>query len=187
MHFEPNSIYQLYNRGNNKQPFFFCEENYIYFLNSVRRQLMSCCDILGWCLMPNHFHFIIMVNEYGCSSEAAFGEKAMQLFPKHIGKLLSSYSQAINKERGTTGSMFQQKTKAKSVLESFEGIIRQNTGQHYLITALRYIHQNPVRAGLVAAEADWRYSSYLDYAGLRNGSLCNKELLFDLTLGVGRL
>ena len=40
-----------------------------------------------------------------------------------------------------------------------------------------YIHQNPLNAGLVDKIEDWPYSSFLDYAGLRNGSLCNKELV----------
>ena len=42
---------------------------------------------------------------------------------------------------------------------------------------MNYIHQNPVRAGLSKRLADWEYSSYRDYAGLRNGSLPEKTLM----------
>jgi putative transposase len=185
MHFESGGLYHIYNRGNNKQPIFFREENYVYFIHAVRKLLLPACDILGWCLMPNHFHFVVAANDYGCREVLSFGGKGMQVLSKNIGKLLSGYSQAINKERGTTGSLFQQKTKAKPVLESFAEIIGNNPDPHYLISAIRYIHQNPVRAGLVRHEAEWRYSSYLDYAGLRHGTLCNQELLLELTMGRG--
>lgn len=40
---------------------------------------------------------------------------------------------------------------------------------------MHYIHQNPVKANLVKKMEDWDYSSFKDYCGLRNGSLCNKE------------
>jgi putative transposase len=86
-----------------------------------------------------------------------------------IGILLSSYSQAINKQNETSGSLFQQKTKAK-YLEHID----------HARTVLNYIHQNPVRAGLVQKMEDWPFSSFRDYAGLRNGSLANQQLAFQL-------
>ncbi|PZF73973.1 hypothetical protein DN068_06445 [Taibaiella soli] len=46
---------------------------------------------------------------------------------------------------------------------------------------MHYIHQNPIRAGLVNRLEDWEYSSFKDYAGLRNGTLCNKEMLMTIT------
>ena len=50
---------------------------------------------------------------------------------------------------------------------------------------MHYIHQNPMKANLVKKMEDWDYSSFKDYCGLRNGTLCNKELavqLLDLNL-----
>jgi putative transposase len=47
--------------------------------------------------------------------------------------------------------------------------------EDYSITAFHYIHQNPVVAKLALAAENWKYSSFPDYAGFRNGSLCNKE------------
>jgi hypothetical protein len=48
--------------------------------------------------------------------------------------------------------------------------------QGYAATCFYYIHQNPLRAGIVDKIEDWHYSSYRDYAGLRNGTLCNQQL-----------
>lgn len=100
----------------------------------------------------------------------------MQEFPYRIGILLSSYSQAINTQNKTTGSVFQQKTKSKILIERI--------GEHqenYLVNCFHYLHRNPLNANLVKELSQWCYSSYLDYAELRNGSLCDKKLFFSLT------
>ena len=108
MEFLPNEVYHIYNRGNNKQPVFFNEENYLFFLDKMRTQIKPCCDILCYCLMPNHFHFIINANEESCKLRISFGGKSITELSFRIGKLLSSYTQAINKQNKTTGSLFQQ-------------------------------------------------------------------------------
>ncbi|MBK6634207.1 MAG: hypothetical protein IPG38_07695 [Chitinophagaceae bacterium] len=110
------------------------------------------------------------------SERKSFGGKPMQEFAYRVGMLLSRYTQAINIQNNTTGSLFQQKTKAKILSEEVEGII-----QNYLENCFFYVHNNPFEAGLVASLHDWLYSSYLDYIGKRNGTLCDKEIFFKLT------
>lgn len=74
------------------------------------------------------------------------------------------------------GSVFRQKTKAKNVAES-DWVVKQNYSlQDYCSRCFDYVHQNPVVAALVKQPAEWAYSSYCDYAGIRNGTLCNKQL-----------
>lgn len=84
--------------------------------------------------------------------------------------LESSYAKGINKQLTRSGNLFQQKTKAKFT----------NEAKDYSATAFHYIHQNPVRAGLVNKPEEWRFSSYQDYAGLRNGRLCNEQKASEL-------
>ena len=100
----------------------------------------------------------------------------MQQLAYRIGILLSSYSQAINKQNGTTGSLFQQKTKAKVLSE-------ENNGSRisYFEQCFHYIHQNPAVAGIVKEVSEWPYSSYPDYTGLRSGTLCNQNIFYALT------
>lgn len=176
MHFVPNEYYHVYNRGNNKQLIFFTETNYLFFLKKVRAQLLPCSDIVAYCLMPNHFHFLLRANENGLKERESFGGKPMQELAYRIGILLSSYSQAINKQNNTIGSLFQQKTKAKFLSE-------ENNGSRisYFEKCFHYIHRNPLSINKVTRLEDWPYSSYLDYAELRNGVLCNKEIFFSLT------
>ena len=177
MEFQLNETYHIYNRGNNRQRIFFNHENYLYFLGKMKRQIMPVCDILCWCLMPNHFHIVVYANRESCLTRSAFGGKTIQQLSFSIGKLLSSYSQAINNQNKTTGSLFQQKTKSKELTT----VNSQNRQGSYLINSMHYCHQNPWKAGLVKKMEDWPYSSFLDYSGLRNGKLCNKELLMELT------
>ena len=117
MHLSQSEFYHIYNRGNNKQKIFFSDANYLFFLNKIRDQLLPVCKLISYCLMPNHFHIIIMATEKSIVDRPSFGGKPMQEFPYRIGILLSSYSQAINKQNKTTGSLFQQKTKAKALIE----------------------------------------------------------------------
>ena len=60
---ETNHIYHIYNQGNNKQKIFFREDNYLFFLQKMKTHLLPYADIMAWCLMPNHFHWMIYVRE----------------------------------------------------------------------------------------------------------------------------
>ena len=62
MVFAEGNIYPIYNRGNNFQPLFFYRENYLFFLDKMKKYLLPYADVLAWCLMPNHFHWMILVN-----------------------------------------------------------------------------------------------------------------------------
>jgi len=155
MEFKPNTLYHVYNRGNNRQKIFFNYGNYLYFIKKIEKYLLIHCDLLAYCLMPNHFHFLIEPKEKSQDKEI---NKAFQI-------ILSSYSQAINKQENRTGSLFQQHTKAKS-LEHY-GL--------YAETCFHYIHQNPLKAGLVKEIERWEFSSVKEYTLTRNEKLCNHE------------
>ncbi|GAB1417503.1 hypothetical protein MASR2M12_02680 [Bacteroidales bacterium] len=61
MLFEEGHIYHVYNQGNNRQQIFFERENYLFFLRKMRVYLLPYCNIIAYCLMPNHFHWLIEV------------------------------------------------------------------------------------------------------------------------------
>ena len=62
--FSNGQIYHVFNRGNNLQTVFFIRENYLFFLDKIRKSILPHANILAWCLMPNHFHLMIeVVNE----------------------------------------------------------------------------------------------------------------------------
>ena len=84
-----------------------------------------------------------------------------------IRNAIKPYTKAINKQNKTTGSLFQQNTKAKCLSKG---------GNNYDYICIHYIHQNPLKAKLVKKMEDWDYSSFKDYCGLRKGTLCNKDI-----------
>ena len=101
--------------------------------------------------------------------------------------MLRSYTNAINKQEQRSGALFRRKTKAEcisctdGITPSFytsEGIARiniSNPEKQYPQICFNYIHQNPVKAGLVKNAVDWEFSSAQDYYGIRKGSLINRK------------
>jgi putative transposase len=175
MTLQEGHIYHVFNRGNNKQTIFFDRENYLHFLNGIQKYVQPHCDILAWCLMPNHFHFLIHANLQSVKI-IEDGSFKRQQSSQSIKQLLSSYTKAINKRNNWTGSLFQQKTKAVCVSDA---------NQDYTNIAFHYIHQNPMRSQLVERMEDWEFSSFQDYLKMRNGALCNEKLaekLLDIDL-----
>ncbi len=53
--------YHLYNRGNNRERIFYERENYLFFLRQVRRYLVPVLEIIAYCLMPTHYHLLVLV------------------------------------------------------------------------------------------------------------------------------
>lgn len=167
MNFSPNNLYHVYNRGNNKRLIFPAERNYQYFKNKIRKELKGFCEVLAFCLMPNHFHLLIYIPSDSPGLLKSAGQSQQKLARK-LGTILSSYSQAINKQEKTTGSLFQQKTKAKAIDTELYGV-----------ACLHYIHQNPLRAKLVNHLEDWKFSSFNEYFR-QTSHLCNLSLAFEL-------
>ena len=123
---------------------------------------------------------MLMPNEQGCKNLTLAGKPThLQYLSKTIGTTLSSYTKAINIQNQTTGNLFQKKTKAKN-LSTDCGLVDNCTNTNYLLTCFDYIHNNPLKGKLVKNLKDWSYSSYPDYYGFRNGTLCNKSLAMQI-------
>ncbi len=147
---------------------------------------MPLADILAFCLMPNHFHFMIMVKNdsdihqttKSISKAHNNGQKNHPLVGK-IAHLLSSYTRAINIQENRTGSLFTKKTKAKDISE--QESLKRIKGLHptqsfYSLNCFHYIHQNPLKAGLVKKMDDWEFSSFGDFTSKYSRELVNIEL-----------
>ncbi|MAT43035.1 MAG: transposase [Anaerolineaceae bacterium] len=153
---QQNQIYHIYNRGVNREPIFFKEKNWDYFLYKTFQYFRSpYAEILAYCLMPNHYHLLVNVL---CQD---FGIKVILPFS-------TAYTKAINNQEHRVGPIFQGSYKFKQITTSEE-----------LVYVSRYIHLNPVKAGLVRSPKDWAYSSYLDYIGERTGDNLKKDLVLD--------
>lgn len=134
MQIEEGYLYHIYNQGNNRQRIFFERRNYDFFLRKMRTHLLPHCDVLAYCLMPNHFHWMVRASatRSATQSRAPSGPQsrapscpqsrapsgpsapsdASNGLQKSIGILLASYTRAINKQENRTGSLFRCRTKA---------------------------------------------------------------------------
>lgn len=162
--FLPDQYYHLYNRGNNRQAVFFEPENYVYFLKSIKKYLQGKVEIIAYCLMPTHYHILVKVLRPQTSEVL----KTSEVLSNAMMRLGVSYTKAINKRFDRVGALFQGQFQAKPV----------KTYKH-LLTLCAYIHANPVKDGLAASPEMWDYSNYLEWMGLRNGTLVNRKFIAD--------
>jgi len=131
-------------RGNFRQTIFpnaDHAERYLFLLNRVtlRRKWV----VVDWCLMPNHYHLVIQLTDDGLSDG--------------MRELNGSYSRWSNLLHGRTGSGHLVRNRFKSLLVEDD---------RYLLQLLRYVPNNPVRADLVAAADEWKWSGFRATAGL---------------------
>ncbi|MBB2482291.1 transposase [Bacillus sp. APMAM] len=134
-------IYHIIWRGANRQEIFHDEEDWIKFLDILKKYKMKCeLSVYAWCLMHNHVHLLIKE-----------GNESISVTMKRIGV---SYVAYYNWKYRTTGHLFQ----GRFISEVVEN-------NRYFLTVVRYIHQNPVKAGIVNKVDEWRWSSCCGYYG----------------------
>ena len=125
-------------RGNNREPCFYSEEDYRFYLdqlNEIKEKYE--CSIHSYVLMTNHVHLLITsMMEHG--------------IPKLMQALGRRYVYFINKKYKRTGTLWEGRYKSSLV-----------DTDRYLLTCMRYIEMNPVRAKMVEHPADYMWSSYL--------------------------
>lgn len=159
---EAETFYHIYNRGNNRQIIYFEEENYHYFMRKFTKHLLPCIDLYAYCLMPNHFHFLIKLKR----EHLDVSEEYMKMVSESFKVFFMSYAKSINKKYKRTGSLFQRKFKSKPVLE-----------ESYFTTIVQYFHFNPVKAGLCKKPKDWKFSSYNAIVSTKPTKLKRDEVL----------
>jgi len=122
--------------------------------------------------MPNHYHFLIDATVQS-AEKIKLGAIEIGALSNGFRLLNSAYSTCYNKKYNQSGSVFRQKTKGKLIEQ-------QSNKQDYPFICFQYIHQNPLKAKLVSKMEDWEFSSFRDYANLRDGTLVDKQKAYDL-------
>ena len=147
-------------RGHDRQPVFVEPDDYAYYLANLAelKSELSVC-VLGYCLMTNHVHLILMPG-----SDTATVSKLMRVVAARQTRL-------ANKAEGRTGTLWDGRFKA-SLVDSEE----------YLLACYRYVDLNPVRARMVELPEAYRWSSYCAHAGLATSELVDDHPSF-LALG----
>jgi putative transposase len=167
---EPEKYYHIYNHANGYEDIFLEDENFRFFLNKYEKYISPVADTLAYCLMPNHFHFLIRIKEEKAlrsfpkffltleklysdfstskKSDSEF-EASEKFLSKQFSNLFSSYTQSFNKLYGRRGSLFLKNFQRKEVSNDL-----------YLKQLIVYTHNNPVHHGFRSLPEEWKYSSY---------------------------
>jgi REP element-mobilizing transposase RayT len=137
----PGACYHVTLRGNHRQDIFFSEADRQLLEHHVAaaRERVGV-RIHAYCWMTNHIHLLVQV-----------GDTPLGGFMQRIG---TCYARAVQVRVPTTGHLFQNRYHALLV-----------DVERYFAALLRYIHLNPVRAGLAVDPADYRWSSHRAYLG----------------------
>ena len=142
-------IYHVMLRGVNRQSIFEDDEDNIRFISLLRdlverfddsgQPLPALCTVNAYCLMDNHVHLLLKEQTERISS-----------IIKRVGV---AYAYYFNRKYGHNGHLFQDRFRSEPVNDIA-----------YFMTLMRYIHQNPIKAGLVDDLQDYRWSSWHEYA-----------------------
>jgi putative transposase len=181
MRFCAGEIYHIYNNANMDQLLFRSEDNYLHFIEKMKKYLIPRCKLLSWNLLPFDFNFLVYVDSRSIMPMGGNGIP-MQWLTEGIRLMLSSYTKGINKQLKRKGNLFQQKTKAQRTthLSDTSKVSDTVAWKDYSTTAFHYIHNKPIQAGLVAKLQDWPFSSFREYFIPTKNSLCDKSLAFEL-------
>jgi putative transposase len=171
---EPDCFYHIYNRGINGNKIFEEQQNFIFFMKQFLKYMNDVCEVYSYCLMPNHFHFVIkvksekelllFVNEK-VRQERKDGLHSLQnLVSKQISRFISSYTQSFNKVHKRHGALFESPFKRKKI-DSVE----------YLKNVIIYVNQNPTDINLNFR--NYKFSSYLTVLSLLETNLMRNEVI----------
>jgi REP element-mobilizing transposase RayT len=148
---EPGQHYHIYNRGANRNDIFFEERNYSYFMQLYAKYITPVVETLAYCLMPNHFHFLVRIrlDRLGLGDRVGLNPLSHREVSQAFNNWLSAYAKSINRAYGRTGSLFQHHFGRLPV-----------TADRYFLALVHYIHFNPQKHGLVNDFRGWPHSSY---------------------------
>ena len=148
-----SGIYHVMLRGINKQVIFEDEEDSLKFLETLKNyKAISGYKIFAYCLMSNHIHLLLKVEK-----------ENLDLIIKRIA---GSYVYWYNWKYHRSGHLFQDRFKSEPVEDDM-----------YFLTVIRYIHQNPIKAGLSKSIDEYKFSSYNEYI--------NKPFMVDIDFCLG--
>ena len=135
-----SDVYHVVARGAGRQIIFEDDADRGRFLAALDRLLGDFpVELYAWCLMPNHVHLLL--------------HAPLEVLSALMRRLLGSYALYFNAKSGRVGHLFQERFSSEPVDDDA-----------YLLTVIRYIHQNPARAG-ISSVSSWPWSSYREYLG----------------------
>ena len=136
-------IYHLINRGNGKQRVFHKDRDYQAFTDLLADMSHRYpVDVLAWCLMSNHYHLVVKPQ---IATELSRGMHWFQ----------TTHVRRYHRHYGSSGHLWQGR---------YKSFVIDNDEQ--LLTVIRYVEANPVRANMVESASSWLWSSHKERCGM---------------------
>lgn len=149
-----SGIYHIIMRGINRQNIFEVGEDKEKFIQTLLKyKIVSGFKLYAYCLMDNHLHLLL-------KEEKEPLETVMR-------RICGSYVLWYNKKYDRVGYLFQDRFKSEPV-----------ENDTYFLTVIRYIFQNPIKAGIVTKVENYKWSNYMDYVEERN--ITEVKYFFDI-------
>jgi putative transposase len=171
---EPDHFYHIYNRGIDGDIVFQENDNYLFFMTQFLKYLSKVCDLYAYCLMSNHFHFVIKIksqkelldfSEQKNKKISKTGLHSVEnIASKQLSKFISSYTQAYNKVYKRHGPLFESPFKRKRI-----------DSEQYLKNVIIYVHQNPI--DIKKDFKNYKFSSYKTVLSPLKTNLKRKEVI----------
>jgi REP element-mobilizing transposase RayT len=149
-----NTFYHVYNRANENLKLFYDEDDYKKFLRTFNKYLNGSVDFYAYCLIPNHFHFLIKTKQEEKNYSKVFSD------------FFNSYSRYLQVKHDLKGNIFNRPFKRLPISD-----------YNYFIQAVYYIHSNPTHHNLSQDFKEYNWSSYKLILVPNNSNLKKKELL----------
>ena len=159
---QSGKYYHIYNRGNNRENIFHETHNYRHFLNLYAKHVSPVADTYAYCLLRNHFHFLVRIKDLETLPEPLRSKKPSQQF----SNLFNAYAKAFNRAYERTGSLFQ-RPYSRIEIDS----------DAYFMQVVIYIHRNPQKHGFVEDFRTWPHSSYQTILSTQPTRLQREEVL----------
>ena len=153
-------FYHIYNHAVGNENLFNNKSDYIQFLEKYQKHASLYFQIYSYCLMPNHFHFLIKVKSLEELIKQGYNENENihNFLSQKIGNFFNSYTKSYNLTYNRKGRLF---------IESFHRIAIDTV--NYLCKLIIYIHRNPVNHGFANKPNEWHYSSFNNiYKNMKN-------------------
>ncbi len=142
-------VYHIYNKSVGNELLFKTDKDYEFFMKKLKRFILPISNLYAYCLIPNHFHFLLKIKEFEAIPDLINDEKETEYLTQKFSSFFISYSRSFNNAHKRLGRLFLQPFKRKLVDD-----------EDYYVYMVTYIHRNPIHHGLVSNYSDWKYSSY---------------------------
>jgi putative transposase len=144
---EPDKYYHIFNRGIDGCDLFREKDNYVHFLRLHQKYIFPVAETYAWCLMKNHFHFLIRMRPV--QEPNLKGSNNRNPVSQAFSNLFNAYTKAFNKRYDRTGSLFEKNFHRIEVLTEL-----------HLRHLVVYIHCNPLHHGFCDNLWDYPWTSY---------------------------